>query len=66
MWPKFPDICLTVEGKPWKNVNQEINPIGIELGPAAYEVMMLPSGRPTVDEVKDNLKKMNKFNFKMT
>ena len=22
MWPKFPDICLTVEGNPRKNLNQ--------------------------------------------
>ena len=28
MWPKFPDICLTVEGKPRKNLNQEIDPTG--------------------------------------
>ena len=28
MWPKFPDICLTVEGKPQKNLNQEIDPAG--------------------------------------
>ena len=24
----YPDICLTVEEKPWKNFNQEIDPIG--------------------------------------
>ena len=26
MWPKFADICLTVEGKPRKKLNQEIDP----------------------------------------
>ena len=28
MWPKFLDICLTVEGKSQKNLNQEIDPTG--------------------------------------
>ena len=28
MWRKFPDICLTVEGKPRKNLNQETNSTG--------------------------------------
>ena len=28
MWPKFPDICLMVEEKPRKNLNQEIDPTG--------------------------------------
>ena len=28
MWPKFPEICLTVEGKPQKNLNQKIDPTG--------------------------------------
>ena len=28
MWPKFTDNCLTVEGKPWKNLNQEVDPTG--------------------------------------
>ena len=37
--PKFPDICFTVEGKPQKKLNQEIDPIGIEPGPTT---MMLP------------------------
>ena len=44
MWPKFPDICLTDEGKSRKNLNQEIDPTGggVEPGPAALEIMMLP------------------------
>ena len=25
---KFPDICLTVQGKPRKNLNEEIDPTG--------------------------------------
>ena len=32
MWPKVPDICLAVEGKPWKNFNQEIDPTGDPTG----------------------------------
>ena len=28
MWPRCPDICLSVEGKPRKNLNQEICPTG--------------------------------------
>ena len=28
MWHIFPDICHTVEGKPWKNLNLEIDPTG--------------------------------------
>ena len=28
MWPKFPNISLTVEGKPRKNLNQETGPAG--------------------------------------
>ena len=28
MWPKFSDIRLTVEGKPRKQLNQEIDPTG--------------------------------------
>ena len=28
MRPKFPDACLTVEGKPRKNLNQEIDLTG--------------------------------------
>ena len=28
MWPKFPDICLIVEEKPRKKLNQEIDPTG--------------------------------------
>ena len=35
MWPNYPDICLTVEEKSWKNVNQEIDPTGYEPWPAA-------------------------------
>ena len=26
MWPKFPDICLTVEENPGEKLNQEIHP----------------------------------------
>ena len=28
MWPKFSDICLAVEGKTPKNLNQKIDPTG--------------------------------------
>ena len=28
MWPKFPDICLMVEGKPQENLKQETIPTG--------------------------------------
>ena len=28
MWPKFSDICVTVEGNPRKNLNQETEPTG--------------------------------------
>ena len=31
MWPKFPDICLTVEGKPRKNLIQKTDPNGDQI-----------------------------------
>ena len=61
----FPDICLTVEEKTRKNLNQEkLNRPGIEPGPGRWETMVLPldhSGavvRSTVNREKslDNLK----------
>ena len=43
MWPKFPDICLTVEEKlRGKNLNKEIDSTGIEPEPAGYEATTLP------------------------
>ena len=41
MCPKFPDICLTVEGKPRKNHNQEIYLSGDRTW-APWEITMLP------------------------
>ena len=45
IWPKFPDICLTVEGKPW-NKPQPGNWTrpGIGPTPPAWEETMLPAG----------------------
>ena len=42
MWPKFTDICLAIEGKPRKTVNQEMTRPGIEPASAAWGVTMLP------------------------
>ena len=40
---KFPDMCLTGEEKPRKNLTQETCPRpGVELGPAAWQARMLP------------------------
>ena len=42
MWPKFPNICLTVEEKSQKNLNQEIDSTGDRTEPAACEASTLP------------------------
>ena len=39
---KLPDICLTGEEKPRKNLTEETVPTGIELGPAAWQARLLP------------------------
>ena len=41
IWPKFPDICLTIERKPRKKLNQEIDPTGERTRAAAWKAMML-------------------------
>ena len=42
-WPKFPEIYLRVEGKtPEKTSTRKLTRPGIEPGPTAWEVMMLP------------------------
>ena len=43
MWPKFPDICLTVEEKPRrKNLNQEIDRTWIEPVSSTCKATVLP------------------------
>ena len=39
MWPKFPDICLTVEENSRKNLNQELTRPGIEPEDRRYPYM---------------------------
>ena len=38
MWPKFPDICLTVEGKLRETSTRKLTRLGIEPGPVACEI----------------------------
>ena len=41
MWHKFPEICLTVEGKPEKTSSKKWTRPGIAPGPSAWEVKTL-------------------------
>ena len=41
MWSKFPDICLAVEGRPWKNLNQDTDPTGDRTRARCVAVTML-------------------------